>query len=174
MRHAPHFEPNQGNARQVPAHLNLLLSYGGWREHAAVKQLPRLLEPMGIHAMEADTGEEAASLIEQTPVHIAIVDLEIPLNRSTSAASPGGPRILQLLRRLDPAPPTIVVRPKQASDREHARGLVASLREGAFAVIDRPLHMETLLETLRRALRRHYQDTWPSGPGQPSMEPGGR
>ena len=161
MRHAPHFEPNQGNARQVPAHLNLLLSYGGWREHAAVKQLPRLLE-------------EAASLIEQTPVHIAIVDLEIPLNRSTSAASPGGPRILQLLRRLDPAPPTIVVRPKQASDREHARGLVASLREGAFAVIDRPLHMETLLETLRRALRRHYQDTWPSGPGQPSMEPGGR
>jgi hypothetical protein len=29
-------------------------------------------------------------------------------------------------------------------------------------VIDRPLHLEVLLQTLRRVLRRHYHDTWPS------------
>ncbi|MCP4757887.1 MAG: response regulator [Planctomycetes bacterium] len=151
-----HAIPHSGTPR-----LNLLLSYGGWREHAAVKQIPRLLEPMGIHALEADTGEEAASLIKHKPVHIAVVDLEIPLHQDHSGGI-AGPRILQLLRRLDPAPPTIVVRPRQASGREDSRGLATSLREGAFAVIDRPLHLEVLLQTLRRVLRRHYHDTWPS------------
>ena len=141
--------------------LNLLLSYGGWREHAAVRQLPRLLEPMGIRSLEADTGEEAAALIRQQPVHIAVVDLEIPLSRSGPRPTPGGARILQLLRRLDQPPPTIVVRPRQASNRQDVRELMASLREGAFAVIDRPLQLETILDTLRRVLRRYYQDAWP-------------
>lgn len=154
MRHADdHPDPN--------ARLNLLLSYGGWREHAAVRQLPRLLEPMGIHALQADTGEEAASLIQHQPVHIAVVDLEIPLTRCGSRPVPGGARILQLLRRLDQPPPTIVVRPRQASNRQDVRELMASLRGGAFAVIDRPLQLDTILDTLRRVLRRHYQDAWP-------------
>ena len=148
-------------AAHPDARLNLLLSYGGWREHAAVRQLPQLLEPMGIHAMEADTGEEAASLIQHQPIHIAVVDLEIPLSGTGPRPTPGGPRILQLLRRLDQPPPTIVVRPRQASNRQDVRELMASLREGAFAVIDRPLQLETILDTLRRVLRRHYQDAWP-------------
>jgi DNA-binding response OmpR family regulator len=143
------------------ARLNLLLSYGGWREHAAVRQLPRLLEPMGICALEADTCEEAASLIQHQPVHIAVVDLEIPLSHTGQQQTPGGARILQLLRRLDQPPPTIVVRPRQANNRQDVRELLASLREGAFAVIDRPLQLETILDTLRRVLRRHYQDAWP-------------
>ena len=140
--------------------LNLLLSYGGWREHAAVRQLPRLLEPMGVQALYADTGDEAADLIRAQPVHIALVDVEIPLHRH-GGGEPAGPRILQLLRRLDPSPPTVVIRPRQASGRENARELVTSLREGAVAVIDRPLHLEVLLQTLQRVLRRHYKDTWP-------------
>ncbi len=151
---------------QPNARLNLLLSYGGWREHAAVTQLPRLLEPMGIQSLQANTGEEAASLIQHRPVHIAVVDLEIPLASTGDRRVAGGPRILQLLRRLNPSPPTIVIRPRQASGREDARGLVASLKEGAFAVIDRPLHIEVLLETLRRVLQRHYMDTWPATASQ--------
>ena len=100
-------------------------------------------------------------MIQRQPMHIAVVDLEIPLARTGGSVTAGGTRILQLLRRLDPAPPTIVIRPRQGSGREAARGLAASLRDGAFAVIDRPLHIEVLLETLRRVLRRHYMDTWP-------------
>ena len=111
--------------------------------------------------MQADTGEEAASLIQHQPVHIAVVDLEIPLTRCGSRPVPGGARILQLLRRLDQPPPTIVVRPRQASNRQDVRELMASLRGGAFAVIDRPLQLDTILDTLRRVLRRHYQDAWP-------------
>ena len=153
-----------GQSPSTPSpRLNLLLSYGGWREHAAVRQLPRLLEPMGIRSMEADTGEEAADLIQQQPVHIAVVDLEIPLSRHPRPEA-AGQRVLQLLRRLDPSPPTIVVRPRQATNRAHTRGLLDSLREGAFAVIDRPLHLEVLIDTLRRVLQRHYRDAWPQAP----------
>jgi len=127
--------------------------------------------------MQADSGEEAAQLIRTQPVHIAVVDLEIPVhnmpstshrvNRSTFA-SDGGVRILKLLRRLNPTPPTIVVRPPQATEREHVRGLSHSLRDGAFAVLDRPLHMEALLEVLRRVLQRHYENLWPEQEVEPN------
>ncbi len=147
--------------------LNLLLTYGGWRERPAVHQLPHLLAPLGIRAMEARCGEEAEALIRNESVHIAVVDLEIPHRANARAGAPPisrteeGLRVLQLLRRLDPAPPTIVVRPPQPSTREHARGLSQSLRDGAFAVLDRPLQLESMLEVLRRILKRHYQDGWP-------------
>ena len=160
--------------------LNLLLTYGGWRERPAVEQLPRLLQPLGIRAMQADSGEEAAQLIQANPVHIAVVDLEIPVqpraggsNDRPQLNSEGGLRILKLLRRLDPAPPTIVVRPRQATERERVRGLSHSLRDGAFAVLDRPLHMEALLEVLRRVLNRHYENLWPQpreNHGHPTRE----
>jgi len=116
---------------------------------------------MGVQALHADTCDEAADLIRSQPVHIALVDVDIPLHRG-GGGSPAGPRVLQLLRRLDPSPPTVVIRPRQATGRESARGLVSSLREGAVAVIDRPLHLEVLLQTLQRVLRRHYKDTWPT------------
>ncbi|MEE2906921.1 MAG: hypothetical protein VX527_03720 [Planctomycetota bacterium] len=157
----------QGSARP---RLNLLLTYGGWRDMPAVLQLPRLLTPMGIRAMQAESGDEAAQIIDREPVHIAVVDLEIPLSPKTgmnTRARTGGPRLLQLLKRLETPPPTIVVKPRQGSAREHARSLSQSLREGAFAVLDRPLELESLLEVLRRVLRRHYRDGWPQ-PG-PSM-----
>jgi hypothetical protein len=31
-----------------------------------------------------------------------------------------------------------------------------------FAVLDRPLGIEPMLETLRRVVRRHYSDQWPA------------
>ena len=58
--------------------------------------------------------------------------------------------------------PTVVVRPPQPAARESARSLAAALREGAFAVLDRPVHLETMLQTMRRVLRRHYADHWPA------------
>ncbi len=151
-------------ARSRPARLNLLLTYGGWREAPAVQQLARLLEPMGISSVNADSGEEAAHLIRAMPIHIAVVDLTIPFHaaRPEGAVSrPGGGRILQLLGRLRPAPPTVIIRPRQPASRESARGLSEALREGAFAVVDRPVNLETMLEVMRRVLCRHYADHWP-------------
>jgi hypothetical protein len=102
-------------------------------------------------------------------IHIAVVDLSIPLRRGEGAAVPGGDRILQLLRRLDEPPPTVVVRPPQPAARESARGLGEALRGGAFAVLDRPVHLETMLEVMRRVLRRHYAGHWPDAP-RPSLD----
>ena len=87
--------------------------------------------------------------------------MAIPLTAGSTNQQPGGERVLQLLRRLQPQPPTIVIRPRQASIRENARSLARSLQEGAFTVVDRPAVLETLLDALHRALRKHYADRWP-------------
>jgi DNA-binding response OmpR family regulator len=146
--------------RESPTRLNLLLSCGQGQEDPAVEQLPRLLAPMGIHAIRTTTGEGAAEVITRNPIHIAVVDLTIPLV-PTAPLKASGPRVLQLLRRLEQPPPTVVIRPRQPVARDSARGLAAALREGAFAVLDRPIHLEIMLEVLRRILRRHYADVWP-------------
>ena len=140
--------------------LNLLLTYGGWRDEPAVRQLPTLLAPMGIASMTADSGEEAAEMIQEHVVHVAVVDLALPLRRGGSGPA-GGERILQVLRRIHEPPPTIVLRARQASQREHARGLARSLQEGAFTVVDRPVRLEMLLDALRRVVARYYANRWP-------------
>ena len=142
--------------------LNLLLTCGSWREDSPVRQLPQLLGPFGIRSLTAESGEEAFKMIENSDIHIAIVDLAIPLSVGSSDTRPSGERVLQLLRRLSPQPPTIVIRPRQASAREHARSLARSLHEGAFTVVDRPAVLETLLDALHRVLRKHYADRWPT------------
>ncbi len=156
---------NQPEARdeRQGSRLNLLLSHAGAEEGTAMEQLPRLLAPMGIYCIRAASGEGAARVIREHRIHIAVVDLSIPLSQE-SPQQAAGPRILQLLRRLDQPPPTVVIRPPQPVARESARGLVSALREGAFAVIDRPIHLETMLEVMRRILKRHYADVWPQSP----------
>jgi DNA-binding response OmpR family regulator len=141
--------------------LNLLLTCGSWRDDSAVRQLPQLLAPIGIRSLTAKNGEEAVRVIEKSDIHIAIVDLGIPLSEGAHNSRPGGERVLQLLRRLHPQPPTIVIRPRQATVRENARSLARSLQEGAFTVVDRPAVIETLLGALHRVLQRHYSDRWP-------------
>ena len=157
-----------GEAGDSPR-LNLLLTYGGWRERSFAEQLPRLLAPMGIQSLRAESGEEAEQVIRTYPVHIAVVDLTIPLRKLEEPAaavptgmSPGGARMLQLLRRLENHPPTVVIRPPVPSPRESARSLVQSLREGAFAVLDRPVDLEHMLDVMRRILSRYYADLWPT------------
>ena len=144
--------------------LNLLLSYGGWDDSSFAEHLPQLLDPMGIACVRVECGEEAAEMIRDMPVHIAVVDLDIPLQKARDRQgqqTPAGPRVLQMLRRLEHPPPTVVVRPPQPVARESVRGLSQALREGAFAVLDRPVQLESMLEVMRRVLRRYYRDTWP-------------
>jgi hypothetical protein len=92
------------------------------------------------------------------------VDLSLPLENAPAPAEEAGPRLLELLARLDQPPPTVIVK-RSRSHRDDSRELAAALRAGAFAVIDRPegAHgLEILLEVLRRCLRRHYQGRWPT------------
>ncbi|MBX3392430.1 MAG: hypothetical protein KF787_07250 [Phycisphaeraceae bacterium] len=148
--------------------LNLLLSYAGWQSNPWVDRLPCLLEPLGVSSVRARSGREAAEVIRSVPIHIAVVDLGLPLEAespdSDSMDSEGGPRLLELLARLSEPPPTVVVKPPR-THRDDRRDLSAALRLGAFAVVDRPRgdgDLELMLEVLRRCLSRFYHGRWPS------------
>jgi CheY-like chemotaxis protein len=144
--------------------LNLLLSYAGWHPDSWVDRLPLLLEPLGIYSLRARTGREASQVIQKSPIHIAVVDLGLPLDEMPGPApEEAGPRLLELLARLAQPPPTVVVK-RSRTHRDDSREIAAALRAGAFAVIDRPRDsrdLEILLEVLRRCLCRYYQGRWP-------------
>lgn len=153
--------------------LNLLLTHGGWQTDSWADNLPRLLEPFGVQAWRAGTGREATRIIQEVPVHLAVIDLSLPLD--ASAASPAeseeaGNRVLELLVRLDQPPPTVVItRPR--SSREVHRQMACALRAGVFAVLQPPVHLETALQVMQRALTRFYADRWPGASGGTSPNP---
>ena len=139
--------------------LNVLLTSGGWREDAWAVAVPHILSSTGINIIQARSGVEASNVIRSATVHIAIVDLALPLDQTAIGSEPAGVRVLQLLRRLDAPPPTVVVRPPQATRRAAARGLVDALLHGAFSVVDRPCHPETMLRIMQRIMERHFTQT---------------
>lgn len=146
--------------------LNLLLSCGGWHPDSWADRLPRLLEPMGVVSHRAGTGRQATAVLQSTPIHIAVVDLGLPLDAAESPeqSEEGGTRVLDLLARLSQPPPTVVVK-RARSMRDDRRELAAALRMGAFAVVDPPREtsdLDLLLDVLRRVLTRHYQGRWPT------------
>lgn len=162
--------------RAVGGRLNLLLSCAGWEPDPWIERLPRLLEPMGVQSHRVRTGAEATRVIEQTTIHIAVVDLGLPLDAGAEARQldemapelvEGGARLLELLARLREPPPVVAVR-RRRTHRDEARELAAALRWGAFAVVERPheqRELDVMLEVLRRCLERHYAGRWPGGAG---------
>lgn len=187
----PPGSPTGGPSPHGGVRLNLLLSTGlgagpaGWADETWADQLPRLLQPLGVQALVVHSGREAADAVRRHTVHLAVVDLSLPMEcgpakvagaegaggeagvltpNSPLSGEEAGCRLLQLLGRQPSPPPTIVIKPRRTR-REDARALMAAMQAGAFAVIDRPVHLEAVLDALRRALRRHYADRWPGGAG---------
>ncbi len=144
---------------------NLLLSYGGWRDESWADLLPRLLEPMGVRSWRADSGVEAEKLLKHVPVHVAVIDMGLPLDpQDPSCDEPAGYRLLQIMARLPQRPPTLVVK-RRRTRREETRDVASALQAGAFAVIERPVDLETMLQTMQRVLIRHYAGRWPCDGG---------
>ena len=159
-------EPGGGGDPLSPANrLNLLLSCASWRPESWADRLPRLLEPMGVAAVRAATARQAERVIRGVTIHIAIVDLGLPLDDALVAGPPaeeGGTRILELLARLTPVPPVVVIQSAH-SQRDSTRSMAAALRSGAFAVVDRSAaDIEIMLEVMRRCLGKFYSGRWPA------------
>ena len=175
---SPPTPPASGDRR-----LNLLLTYGGWRESSWADALPRLLEPMGVRSFRANSGAEAAQVLRSVPVHAAVVDLRLPLDNphkpTPNGASPdpalteeGGERLLEVLRRLE-APPPIVVVTRDRSAREYMRELHYALRHGAYAVVHgSAADAEQMLRVLQRLVSRYYHNQWPDCSGGADDPPG--
>jgi hypothetical protein len=172
--------------------LNLLLSCACWRPDSWVDRLPRLLDPLGVRSVRAQSARHAERLIRSVDVHLAVVDLGLPLDEPSACvqtasrcvpASPpdaaiappdaeaeeGGTRILELLARLPAPPPTVVVQAPR-SHRDAARAMHAALKCGAFAVVDRSAaEVEFMLSVMHRCLTKFYGNRWPGrGAGGPT------
>ncbi|MEM9489189.1 MAG: hypothetical protein AAGC55_08590, partial [Myxococcota bacterium] len=134
------------------------------------RQLPRLLEPQGVQAFVAGSGEEALDLTHRFTIHAAVVDLATPRAAETKAATdlPGGLWLLDVLRRLPARPPVVVVNSRAYSARQVHRFLNDALRMGAFSVVNVPVELEDLLNAIQRVVERQYRNQWPDDPADVS------
>ncbi len=142
--------------------LNVLLTDRGQRWSA---QLPRLLEPQGVHSYTVATSDQALDLIEATPIHVAVVDMFIdtePDAAPTPRRLPGGLKLLQVIQRSTRRPPAVmIVRSRHFDPRVDNFVLNEALKLNAFSVLDQPVELEQMLSVLRRALERYFQGKWP-------------
>ncbi|MBX3386682.1 MAG: hypothetical protein KF768_08940 [Phycisphaeraceae bacterium] len=170
-----HAEGNRGTdaERACDGRLTLLISWAQWRPTTWVDALPVLLEPLGIASVRASSAREAERLVRSTPIHLAVVDLSLPLDHSAPTEPAAGPRVLELLRRLESPPPTVVVKDRHDT-RSETRHMQAALNAQAFAVVDRTAaDLELMLKVLHRAMDRFYRGRWPNG-GRPPTGSGFR
>ena len=127
-----------------------------------------LLGAQGVETVVAGSGRDAMARIERgltgggPRIHVAVLEHRMPDMTG-----------LQLLRRLaeelgragvpEAPPPTILLAP---GDDRAGRGVSGNLMHDAlavrvFSVLPRPVQTDLLLDTLARALRRHYFNKWP-------------
>jgi DNA-binding NtrC family response regulator len=115
----------------------------GW--HQTVRQL---LEPQGVETVTARSGREALNLIESRPIHVAVLDQQMP--------QLGGMQVIKLMRELHGAPPAILLASQLSTNLLHD-----ALSMHVFSVLSKPVDFNVLLDTLARVLRRHYEGRWP-------------
>ena len=115
----------------------------GW--HQTVRGL---LEPQGVQTVAARSGREALELIESTPVHVAVLDTQMP--------QLGGLQVIRIMRELRKAPPAILL----ATDLT-THLLREALGMRVFSVLSKPVDFNLLLDALARVLRRYHQGQWP-------------
>jgi two-component system, response regulator PdtaR len=102
-----------------------------------------IVEPEGFQTVQAASGEEALDIVRGRPVHLVLLDLNMP--KLT------GLETLQLVRQFDALLPCILVT-ADATD--------AVIRQAfqwhAYSVIPKPVSKNVVLYTVLRALARFY------------------
>jgi CheY-like chemotaxis protein len=124
----------------------------GW--HQTVR---RLLEPQGVQTLSARSGREALELIESTPVHVAVLDAQMP--------QLGGMQVIRMMREMHPSGAGRVEVPAAillANDL-NSHLLREALSMHVFSVLSKPVDFNVLLDALARVLRRYHESRWPKG-----------
>src|SRR2546428_4674835 len=119
----------------------------GW--HQTVRGL---LEPQGVQTLSARSGREALHLIESQPVHVAVLDQQMP--------QLGGLQVIKLMRELRHAPPAILLANQLTNHLLHE-----ALGMHVFTVLAKPVDFNQLLDALARVLRRYHESRWPTDEG---------
>jgi len=108
----------------------------------------RLLEPQGVVTVSAKSGREALDLIESRPIHVAVLDAQMP--------QLGGLQVVRMMREMRKAPPAILLAPDLTTHL-----LREALGMHVFSVLSKPVDFNLLLDALARVLRRYHQGQWP-------------
>jgi CheY-like chemotaxis protein len=108
-----------------------------------------LLRPQGVQTVSAHSGREALDLIESTPVHVAVLDAQMP--------QLGGMQVIRVLRELHKATPAILL-----ANHLTNHLLQEALGMQVFSVLSKPVDFNVLLDALARVLRRYHENRWPA------------
>ena len=119
----------------------------GW--HQTVRGL---LEPQGVQTLSARSGREALHMIESQPVHVAVLDQQMP--------QLGGLQVIKLMREHKKAPPAILLANQLTNHLLHE-----ALGMHVFTVLAKPVDFNQLLDALARVLRRYHESRWPANEG---------
>ena len=133
---------------QSSSRLTVLLSENqeGW--HPTVRGL---LEPQGVQTLSALTGREALDLLSSRPIHVAVLDHQMP--------QMSGLQVIKLMRDIKTAPPAILLTNQLTNHLLHE-----ALGMHVFTVLSKPVDFNLLLDALARVLRRYHESRWPSEP----------
>ena len=119
----------------------------GW--HQTVRGL---LEPQGVQTLSARNGREALRLIEKEPIHVAVLDQQMP--------QLGGLQVIRLMREMKSAPAAILLANQLTNHLLHE-----ALGMHVFTVLAKPVDFNLLLDALARVLRRYHESRWPGNEG---------
>src|SRR3954468_14107516 len=95
----------------------------GW--HNTVRQL---LEPQGVETIVARSGREALNLLESRPIHVAVLDTQMP--------QLGGMQVVKLMREMQNAPPAILLASQLTNHLLHE-----ALGMHVFSVLSKPVDL---------------------------------
>lgn len=102
-----------------------------------------IVEPEGYRTILAESGEEAVDIVRQKPVHLALLDMQLPRM--------SGLETLEVVRQFNKILPCILVT-AAATDELMRQAFSAS----AFSVIPKPVSKNVVLYTVVRALVLAY------------------
>lgn len=105
--------------------------------------LREIVEPEGYRTILAESGEEAVDIVREEPVHVALLDMQLPRMSGLEA--------MQLFRQFNKVLPCILV---TAAATDELMRQAFSAR--AFSVIPKPVSKNVVLYTVVRALVRAY------------------
>jgi DNA-binding NtrC family response regulator len=130
---------------QAGNRLTVLLANEQESWHQTVREL---LAPQGVQTVCAHNGREALRLIQTTPVHVAVLDAQMP--------QLGGMQIIRLMREKNAATVAILL-----SSHLTNHLLQEALGMQVFSVLSKPVDFNVLLDSLARVLRRYHENRWP-------------
>jgi CheY-like chemotaxis protein len=126
--------------RAVSHHYSILITDDDQRCRETLREI---VEPEGFHTFLASSGEEAVDIVREQPVHLALLDMNMPTLT--------GLETLELMRQINGLLPCIFIT-AESDERVIRRAYQAR----AFSVIPKPISKHVVLYTVVRALVRSY------------------